>query len=585
MDVQKHVWIPICDTDVNFYIRSLQPRGLAETLCGSPLYMAPEIMQFQKYDAKADLWSVGAILFQLVTGKTPFTGNNQIQLLQNIMKSTELQFPSDNKDLTAECKDLCRKLLRRNPVERLTFEEFFNHPFVSRSKTDESLRSRVSSRSVDGFPLFEDNATINTEDNSQEDFLPFILDDDCSGPERSPSFSKDNSFTKSTSKIPLGSRADGREATSNVLNNMDFTSRYGTVRYNLDNANFRPAINKSSNENLAVLPKSTAQCSVNPLSGAMDSLELIDQDYVMVSGPFPGLSTASASTLKPSNLPCKSDSSLQAFVYSNAIPSVPVPIIGASKSNVCHTSSSESLSSAPATSQGSMDMGYAAEQPSTDGMTRIKSLQQYASAIAELAHEKMEMAKQLEAFSIQLVILAIWKQALHICHAQAASAIEGSPSQESTTLNRRSNKKHGSPDTENCPNVTEPTDLSAQIEKEFIREVAHADELAKGIEPGSTIMPDAMETIYQSALDLGKHGGAKELLRNNDSAVQLYTRAVRLFSFLLVEAPSLVLNPHLSLTNLTRHRLRTYINEINSRRRYLWSQKIDHKCGDKQCPP
>ncbi|MBA0726589.1 hypothetical protein Golax_002409 [Gossypium laxum] len=62
------------------FARSLQPRGLAETLCGSPLYMAPEIMQLQKYDAKADLWSVGAILFQLVTGKTPFTGNNQIQV-------------------------------------------------------------------------------------------------------------------------------------------------------------------------------------------------------------------------------------------------------------------------------------------------------------------------------------------------------------------------------------------------------------------------------------------------------------------------------------------------------------------------
>jgi serine/threonine-protein kinase ULK/ATG1 len=37
-------------------------------------------MQLQKYDAKADLWSVGAILFQLVTGRTPFTGNSQIQV-------------------------------------------------------------------------------------------------------------------------------------------------------------------------------------------------------------------------------------------------------------------------------------------------------------------------------------------------------------------------------------------------------------------------------------------------------------------------------------------------------------------------
>nr|GMC81748.1 serine/threonine-protein kinase ATG1c isoform X1 [Ipomoea batatas] len=122
------------------FARSLQPRGLAETLCGSPLYMAPEIMQLQKYDAKADLWSVGAILFQLVTGKTPFIGNDQLQLLQNIVKSTGLQFPSNAKDLSDECRDLCRKLLRRNPVERLTFEEFFNHPFLATRQPDELSR-------------------------------------------------------------------------------------------------------------------------------------------------------------------------------------------------------------------------------------------------------------------------------------------------------------------------------------------------------------------------------------------------------------------------------------------------------------
>ncbi|KAH9672552.1 serine/threonine-protein kinase ATG1c [Citrus sinensis] len=122
------------------FARSLQPRGLAETLCGSPLYMAPEIMQLQKYDAKADLWSVGAILFQLVTGKTPFTGSNQIQLLQNIVKATELHFPPDAKILSADCKDLCQKLLRRNPVERLTFEEFFNHPFLSQTQPDQVFR-------------------------------------------------------------------------------------------------------------------------------------------------------------------------------------------------------------------------------------------------------------------------------------------------------------------------------------------------------------------------------------------------------------------------------------------------------------
>lgn len=112
------------------FARSLQPQGLAETLCGSPLYMAPEILQFQKYDAKADLWSVGAILFELITGRPPFGGQNHVQLLRNIEK-TEAVIPSVIAgELTDSCTSLVRLLLRRNPVERLSFEEFFHHSFL-----------------------------------------------------------------------------------------------------------------------------------------------------------------------------------------------------------------------------------------------------------------------------------------------------------------------------------------------------------------------------------------------------------------------------------------------------------------------
>lgn len=113
------------------FARSLTPQDLADTLCGSPLYMAPEIIQNHKYDAKADLWSVGAILFQLVTGKPPFDGSNQLQLFQNILTSTELRFPPGAiEELHPDCVDLCRCLLRQNPVERITFKEFFNHRFL-----------------------------------------------------------------------------------------------------------------------------------------------------------------------------------------------------------------------------------------------------------------------------------------------------------------------------------------------------------------------------------------------------------------------------------------------------------------------
>ncbi|KAF9679978.1 hypothetical protein SADUNF_Sadunf06G0072200 [Salix dunnii] len=620
------------------FARSLQPSDLAETMCGSPLYMAPEIMQLQKYDAKADLWSVGAILFQLVTGKTPFTGNNQLQLLQNVVKSTELQFPLDNKDLSAGCKDLCRKLLRCNPVERLTFEEFFNHPFLSPRKKDELLRS---SRSVDGFPFSGSNPARNA-------------DDDSSGPEGSPSISKRMSPLKSTYGFSLDSRIGGRDATSNVFNNVYHTSRYVSARQKLENASFRPGIKKASYENLNEPPKPIDQRSGNIRSRVVDSLDLIEQDYVVVSGP--PLDVSTATTSKPSNAPYKSESPSQAFTRSNSMPSIPMPITGTANNNLCRLRSLEIPASAPGTSEGSVVMGDASEQPSTRCVTRIKSLQHCASALTELMLEKKVngiidgflveknatlfagchvrllqlltqcyvmsslACRQLEAFSIQLVILAIWKQALHICHTQAASAIEGSPSHESSRLSSSSSSsssmKHGTPDTEDCPDVG-PENMSTRIEGEFLQEVERAEELAKAIEPGSMEMPDAMETIFQSALSLGRHGGFRqarafhnhakclvsgeidcavngeksykmvdELIGNMENAALLYSRAGRLLVFLLVEAPSLVLNPPFSLTNSDRYRLRSYIDVLNNRQEHSRSQRMALlKCEDQQSPP
>ncbi|GLT92603.1 hypothetical protein SLE2022_104340 [Rubroshorea leprosula] len=555
------------------FARSLQPRGLAETLCGSPLYMAPEIMQMQKYDAKADLWSVGAILFQLVTGKTPFTGNNQIQLLQNIVRSTELNFPIDNKDLSPYCKDLCQKLLRRNPVERLTFEEFFNHPFLSQGQPDES-RIWAFSRAMDNFPLSEGHPLKNTEESSQEDCLPFPLDNDSSGTEGSPSSVKRRSSMKSTYGFSIDTR-ERRESTSNALNNIDLTIRYGGTRHKLDNTSFRLESNEFSHETADEPQKSMDQNLVNIQSRGGDPLEMIDQDYVIVSGPSMDLSSSSASSSK-ANHSHKLGSPPLTSISNTTASASPMPIIGATNTNLYHIGSSESPNSVPGTSQGSMDMLDALEQPSSHGMTRIKSLQHCASAIKELVHEKIETGGQLEAFSIQLVILAIWKKALHIFHTLAASAVEGSPSQDSARL-RSTSKELGTLDMEefqDVVNIEGSEDISSQIEREFLQEVEHAEGFAKVIEPGSTEMPDAMETIFQAALTLGRHGGVHELLGNMESAALLYSKAVRLLVFLLVEAPSLILNPPFSLTNSDRYRLRTYIDVLNNRQGYSRSQRM-----------
>ncbi|KAD3068378.1 hypothetical protein R6Q59_017773 [Mikania micrantha] len=556
------------------FARSLQPRNLAETLCGSPLYMAPEIMQLHKYDAKADLWSVGAILYQLVTGRTPFTGNNQIQLLQNIMKSTELQFPPDVKDLSPECIDLCRKLLRQNPVERLTFEEFFTHPFFTQTKPDVLLRDRRPGRTTDVFLYPKSPVFKNKEENNQEDNLPFSLDDDSNALDGSPPIPK-----RSPLRSMYGFSLDAEVNKRNVSKDMEISSRRSSIRQIPDKNGFSSRDRRSSEGNLKESLKSIDHKPVNARSKVVDSLEFIDQDYVLVSSPL-GDPSSLASASKVSQIAASKSPSRDIHSTSSA----PLPIIGGTASKIRCTGSFESQCSAPSgTSHGSIDLIDASEQPPTDSMARIKSLHDCASAISELVNEKIEAGHQLEAFSIQLVILAIWKQALDICHTQAASAVKGSPNQETTM---KSSREFDSLDIQECLETAKsPQDVSCHIERIFLGEVENAEQLAKVIEPGNVGMPDAMETIFQAALGFGRHGAVDEYMGYTENAAGFYSKAVRLLSFLLVEAPSLILNPPFSITNSDRYRLRTYIDVLNNRQSHSRSQRITLLKGGHGCHP
>lgn len=106
------------------FARHLQTTSLAETLCGSPLYMAPEILQHHRYDAKADLWSVGTVLFEMIAGRPPFNGENHIDLLRNIQRKA-VRLPPDVR-VSKQCVNLLRLLLNRNPLSRAGFKEFFD---------------------------------------------------------------------------------------------------------------------------------------------------------------------------------------------------------------------------------------------------------------------------------------------------------------------------------------------------------------------------------------------------------------------------------------------------------------------------
>ncbi|XP_026227461.1 serine/threonine-protein kinase ULK2 [Anabas testudineus] len=116
------------------FARYLQSNMMAATLCGSPMYMAPEVIMSQNYDAKADLWSIGTVIYQCLVGKPPFQANSPQDLRMFYEKNKNLQ-PIIPRETSPQLGDLLLGLLQRNQKDRMDFDTFFSHPFLEPSTT------------------------------------------------------------------------------------------------------------------------------------------------------------------------------------------------------------------------------------------------------------------------------------------------------------------------------------------------------------------------------------------------------------------------------------------------------------------
>lgn len=116
---------------------------LLKTACGTPNYVAPEVLLNEGYDAAVDMWSVGVILYILLCGFPPFYSENTPELFQQIINAN-YDFPSPYWDnISASAKDLITKLLQTNPKKRYTPEKTLNHPWIKLQTTEEENRPEI----------------------------------------------------------------------------------------------------------------------------------------------------------------------------------------------------------------------------------------------------------------------------------------------------------------------------------------------------------------------------------------------------------------------------------------------------------
>ena len=85
---------------------------------GTRSYMAPEQIRAKPPDRRADIYSFGCMMFEIVTGKTPFTGTNPDELLRKHLHQQAPPAASSNKNVTSDCNDLIARMMAKNPADR-----------------------------------------------------------------------------------------------------------------------------------------------------------------------------------------------------------------------------------------------------------------------------------------------------------------------------------------------------------------------------------------------------------------------------------------------------------------------------------
>ncbi|SBT50397.1 rac-beta serine/threonine protein kinase, putative [Plasmodium ovale wallikeri] len=131
-------------TDFGLSKEGITDSNSARSLCGTPEYLAPEIINQTGHGKAVDWWSLGIMLYEMLTGNLPFNSINRNILFERIKYET-LTYPST---LSSTAVDLLKKLFEKNPKKRLgsgvtDAEEIKSHPFFKNVNWDDVLSKRV----------------------------------------------------------------------------------------------------------------------------------------------------------------------------------------------------------------------------------------------------------------------------------------------------------------------------------------------------------------------------------------------------------------------------------------------------------
>ncbi len=134
----------------------------AKTMVGTPYYLSPEIISGNPYDAKSDIWSLGVLLYEMMTFKMPFNANNFSMLVAKIQRGNYIPPPSI---YTKDLRELVSKCLTLEPERRPSIQEIIRMPIIQnriKSFLDEVQYNKEFSKTIT--KKYKENKVVKTNE-------------------------------------------------------------------------------------------------------------------------------------------------------------------------------------------------------------------------------------------------------------------------------------------------------------------------------------------------------------------------------------------------------------------------------------
>ncbi|CAL1711086.1 unnamed protein product [Somion occarium] len=147
------------------FTREFERGSLLETYCGTTGYASPEMLLAKKYTGPVDVWSLGVILYTLLTGTLPFDDDDELVMREKVITGVF----EDPEWLTDEARDLIKNVLVVDPTKRLTIAQILDHPWF---KTAASIPSDPLSLQGLVPPTSPASPTLATSSSPQVDPQP-----------------------------------------------------------------------------------------------------------------------------------------------------------------------------------------------------------------------------------------------------------------------------------------------------------------------------------------------------------------------------------------------------------------------------